>query len=132
MIEEVNNQYLNFIVDILQKEFNVKYSKNKYSKEYVYILNNKAIGFIIYEYIYDRIELDYIYVLTDHRKDGIASKLMEQMINFASEVNCLNITLEVNEKNISALRLYEKFGFKICATRDRYYKNENAYLMIRE
>lgn len=132
MIEEVNNQYLNFIVDILQKEFNVKYSKNKYSKEYVYILNNKAIGFIIYEYIYDRIELDYIYVLPDYRKDGIASKLMEQMINFASEVNSLNITLEVNEKNIAALRLYEKFDFKICATRDRYYKNENAYLMIRE
>lgn len=132
MIEEVNSTHLDFIVNILQDEFNVKYSKNEYSKEYVYILNDKVVGFIIYEYIYDRIELDYIYVLPDNRKDGIASKLMEQMINFSFEVDSLNITLEVNENNISALRLYQKFDFKICATRERYYKNERAYLMIRE
>lgn len=132
MIEEVNSTHLDFIVNILQDEFNVKYSKNEYSKEYVYILNDKVVGFIIYKYIYDRIELDYIYVLPDNRKDGIASKLMEQMINFSFEVDSLNITLEVNENNILALRLYQKFDFKICATRERYYKNERAYLMIRE
>ena len=132
MIVEVDNNYLNFIVDILQREFNVKYSKSDYSKEYVYILNNEIVGFIIYDYIYDRIELDYIYVLPGNRKGGIASKLMEQMINFASETNSLNITLEVNENNISAIRLYEKFNFKICATRHMYYNNENAYLMIRK
>lgn len=132
MIVEVNDEYLIFIIDMLQKEFNVKYSKNEYSKEYVYVLNNQAVGFIIYEYIYDRIELDYIYVLPDKRKAGIASKLMAQMVDFASRVNSLNITLEVNENNRAAIRLYENFGFKICATRDRYYKNESAYLMIRE
>lgn len=132
MIAEVNDEYLIFIIDMLQKEFNVKYSKNEYSKEYVYVLNNQAVGFIIYEYIYDRIELDYIYVLPDKRKAGIASKLMAQMVDFASRVNSLNITLEVNENNRVAIRLYENFDFKICATRDRYYKNESAYLMIRE
>lgn len=132
MIVEVNDEYLIFIIDMLQKEFNVKYSKNEYSKEYVYVLNNQAVGFIIYEYIYDRIELDYIYVLPDKRKAGIASKLMAQMVDFASRVNSLNITLEVNENNRAAIKLYENFGFKICATRDRYYKNESAYLMIRE
>lgn len=131
MVVEVNNNYLNFIVDILQSEFNVKYSKNDYSKEYVYILNNEVVGFIIYEYIYDRIELDYIYVLPNKRKEGIASSLIAQMIDFASQVNSLNITLEVNENNLPAIKLYEKFGFKVCAIRDKYYKNENAYLMIR-
>lgn len=132
MILEVNDDYLNFIIDILQKEFDVKYSKNEYSKEYVYVLNNQVVGFIIYEYIYDRIELDYIYVLPDKRKAGIASELMTQMIDFASQVDSCNITLEVNENNCAAIRLYENFDFKICAKRDRYYKNESAYLMIRE
>lgn len=132
MIVEVNNNYLNFVIEILQSEFNVKYSKNEYSKEYVYVLNDKVVGFIIYEYIYDRIELDYIYVVPDKRNEGIASKLMGQMIEFASQVNSVNITLEVNENNRSAIRLYGNFGFKICATRDRYYKNERAYLMIRK
>lgn len=132
MIVEVNNSYFNFIVDILNKDFNVKYSKSDYSKEYVYILNNEIVGFIIYDYIYDRIELDYIYVLPSNRNSGIASELMTQMIDFASQKNSLNITLEVNENNVCAIKLYEKFGFKICATRERYYDGENAYLMIRK
>lgn len=132
MIEKVSNKHLDFIVNVLREEFDVKYSKNDYSKEYVYIYDNEILGFIIFEYIYDRIELDYIYVLPNKRKDGIASKLMEHMIKFSIDNNSINITLEVNENNIPAYRLYKKFGFKICATRDRYYKNERAYLMIRE
>lgn len=132
MIEKVNDKHLDFIVNVLRDEFDVKYSKTDYSKEYVYISDNEIAGFIIYDYIYDRIELDYIYVLPNKRKDGIASKLMEHMIEFSNEVNSINITLEVSENNIPACKLYQKYGFKICATRDRYYKNENAYLMIRE
>lgn len=132
MIETVNSKHLGFIENVLQNEFDVQYSKNEYSKEYVYVLNDVIVGFIIYEYIYDRIELDYIYVLPDNRKDGIASKLMQQMVDFALDVKAINITLEVNEHNRTAIRLYQKFDFKICATRDRYYKNERAYLMIRE
>ncbi len=132
MIEKINDKYLNFINDILQKEFNVDYSKNEYSKEYVYVIDNKIVGFIIYEYIYDRIELDYIYVLPEYRKNSIASKLMNHMIDFSSKANCLNITLEVNENNQSAINLYKKFGFVVVATRKGYYNGQDGYLMIRE
>lgn len=132
MIEEANNKYLDSINDILQKEFNVDYSKNEYSKEYVYVIDNKIVGFIIYEYIYDRIELDYIYVLPEYRKNSIASKLMNHMIDFSSKANCLNITLEVNENNQSAINLYKKFGFVVVATRKGYYNGQDGYLMIRE
>ena len=132
MIEVVSNKSLEYIQGILLKEFNVKYSKNDYSKEYVYILNNEILGFIIYEYIYDRIELDYIYVDKEKRGIGIANILMNQMIGFAKENNIKNITLEVNKNNFSAISLYKKYGFIDVAVRKGYYNGEDALLMIRE
>ena len=132
MIEVVNNKSLEYIQGILLKEFNVKYSKNDYSKEYVYILNNEILGFIIYEYIYDRIELDYIYVDKEKRGIGIANILMNQMIGCAKENNIKNSTVEVNKNNFSAISLYKKYGFIDVAVRKGYYNGEDALLMIRE
>ena len=124
MIEVVNDKSLEYIQEILLKEFNVKYSKNEYSKEYVYILNNEIVG-------YDRIELDYIYVDKEKRGIGIANILMNQMIDFAKENNIKNITLEVNKNNFSAISLYKKYGFIDGAIRKSYYNGEDALLMIR-
>ena len=116
--------YLNiteFKKDYLKKE-------NPFLKNYVYLENNKPIGLISYSLIYDRVELEYIWVSFEHRKKGIASKLMDKMIE--EKVN--NITLEVRTTNESAIKLYEKYNFKIVSTRKNYYGNEDAYLMIRE
>jgi len=112
------------------KEFNVEYlrKKNPFLKNYVYIENNQPIGLISYSLIYDRIELEYIWVSFEHRKKGIASKLMDKMI----EERFNNITLEVRTTNENAIKLYKKYGFKIVSTRSSYYGNEDAYLMIRE
>ena len=42
--------------------------------------------------------------------------------------------LEVRISNLSAQRLYEKYGFKIAGTRKNYYADngEDAYIMIKE
>ena len=111
-------------------EFKKDYLKkgNPFLKSYVYLDDNKPIGLISYSLIYDRIELEYIWVSFEHRKKGIASKLMDRMI----EENVNNITLEVRTTNESAINLYKKYKFKIASTRKNYYGNEDAYLMIRE
>ena len=112
------------------KEFDIQYLKkeNPFLKNYVYIENNEPIGLISYSLIYDRIELEYIWTSFEHRKKGIASKLMDKMI----EENINNITLEVRTTNENAIKLYKKYNFKIVSTRNNYYGNEDAYLMIRE
>jgi len=39
-------------------------------------------------------------------------------------------TLEVNEDNLAAIHIYEKFGFKKIGSRKEYYeKNKNAHVM---
>ena len=75
-----------------------------------------------------RIELEYIWVHKDYRKNGIGSKLMDKMFS----ENVSNITLEVRKSNIDAIGLYEKYGFKVVSVRDNYYGSEDAFLMMRE
>ncbi len=129
MITNYIDKYFDFLNNNIF-EFNIDYLKknNPFLKNYVFLDDNKPIGLISYSLIYDRIELEYIWVSFEHRKKGIASKLMDRM--FDEKVS--NITLEVNVNNVNAIKLYEKYGFKIVSIREKYYGDENAYLMIRE
>lgn len=99
---------------------------------YVYEKNQKIVGFINYSIIYDRAELNYIYVYADFRCKHIASELMTFFINDTIRKRCKNITLEVSENNISGIRLYQKFGFTKIAVRKNYYKDGNGILMLKE
>lgn len=103
-----------------------KFSYNGFEKVYGYYLNNELIGIIDFSLIYDRIELNYIFVKEDYRNKGVASKMMDFIISYN-----LSITLEVDETNISALKLYEKYGFKKEAIRKNYYGKNNGILMVR-
>lgn len=129
MITNYIDNYYEYLKENI-KEFNVEYLKkeNPFLKNYVYLENNQPIGLISYSLIYDRIELEYIWTSFEHRKKGIASKLMDKML----EENINNITLEVRTTNEGAINLYKKYNFKVVSTRKNYYGNEDAYLMIRE
>ena len=93
-----------------------------------YLKNDIPVGLISYSLIYDRIELEYIWVKSDFRGMGIASKLMDKMLS--EDVS--NVTLEVCVTNEKALNLYKKYSFKVVSIRKNYYGNDDAYLMIRE
>ncbi len=120
-------------LDITLEFFKVKLSSlknNPFSKILVYDDGVKK-GMLAFSLYYDRAELDYIYVCPEFRKHGVAQDLMNFMIKEC--FNAQNITLEVDEKNVSAINLYKKLGFDIVATREKYYNNGNsAYLMERK
>lgn len=118
------------IINSFLINFNVKIDKLEENKKYIIFDFNKEIGILSYSIYYDRIELDYIYVNEKYRNKGYASKLMDYLLKKAESFN--NITLEVNEKNESAINLYKKYGFDIAAKRNKYYGNDDAYLMIRK
>lgn len=64
------------------------------------------------------------------RKQGIGSLLLERLIEIAKNTDFEVIGLEVNENNISAIKLYEKYGFQRVGIRKKYYNNiDNAILM---
>lgn len=103
-----------------------KFSYNDFEKVYGYYIDDILVGVIDFSLIYDRIELNYIFVKEKYRNRGIASKMIEFLISYD-----LSISLEVDEKNISAINLYEKFGFKKEAIRKNYYGLNDGILMVR-
>ena len=126
MIKEIKNIEE---IDKLMEEFkqNVGTDTNPYLKINGYYIDNKLVGIIVYEDIFNRFEIDYIVVDSQYRGKGIAKKLLESIIN----LNKKNITLEVREDNIPAINLYEKMGFEIVSKREKYYGNIDGLLMIR-
>lgn len=131
MIRTPNLDELQYLYDLVESEFNVKYSDNVYTNWLVYIDNNKIIGFLNYDSIYDKAEIEYIYVDPLYRKSGIATKLFNKMLEDLDKKNINSITLEVRSDNTSAINFYEKNGFKSVSIRKNYYGNIDAILMIR-
>lgn len=101
-------------------------SNNPYLK-IIYYEEETIMGYLKYSLIYDRIEIEDLYIKEKYRRKQIASKLIDYLINLN-----LDITLEVNEINISALNLYLKKGFKEVAKRPNYYENQDGLLMERK
>lgn len=120
---EVNNLLQSFDYNIGEKSFN-----NDFFKILVYE-DNLIKGVLIYQFIYDRIEIDYIIVDIKYRNLGIATKLLKFLES--KYKNLKNITLEVRESNKVAINFYEKNGFEEVTKRKNYYKDEDGILMIK-
>ena len=93
--------------------------------------NNLIAGFAGISIILDEAHISNIAVKKDMRGRKIGSLLLERLIKEASK-KCSFITLEVNEKNLPAIQLYEKYGFINLGKRKKYYNNKfDAYIMTK-
>ena len=62
--------------------------------------------------------------------NGIGSILLKHLISYAKSLNLKTITLEVNEHNLSAIRLYAKFDFDHIGIRKKYYNGESDAIIM--
>ena len=90
------------------------------------------MGFINIDIIYEKAEIEYIYVVEKWRKNKIATKLLEKAEKDLINKRVSTITLEVNVNNFSAFKFYEKNEYKKINIRKHYYGNDDAYLMLKE
>lgn len=127
-IEELKPLVENFSIELTEELF----LANPFSKYIIFRENKEMIGFLSYEDIYERFEIDYIFVVEEYRNKGIASNMLEFLLKEAKEKQIENITLEVAVENRKAISLYKKYGFEEAALRKQYYGNEDAYLLIRK
>jgi [ribosomal protein S18]-alanine N-acetyltransferase len=66
----------------------------------------------------------------EHRRRGVASRLLLALARDAIERGSLAWTLEVRASNIAAQELYRRFGFVPAGVRARYYEGtEDAIVM---
>lgn len=129
---------LELIKDYLQTDFddfwNVNILKqeleNPNSEYFVALENNEIVGFAGIWISVDDIHITNIVTKKDKRNHGIGSRLLEHLITVSCKKHLSSLTLEVNENNIPAIKLYEKYQFQKIGLRKNYYRqNENAIIM---
>ncbi len=112
-------------VNILKEEL-----ENTNSMFLVAKFENEVVGFAGFKILVDCADIMNIAVKKDFRNKGIGSLLLKSLIDLYNSLNLTSLNLEVNENNIPAIRLYEKFDFKEISVRKNYYpNNENAIIM---
>ena len=60
-----------------------------------------------------QLQIEAICLDENNRCKGIGTELLKHLKNIAKEKNCTDMYLTLNEENINAIKLYEKFGFKV-------------------
>lgn len=132
MIREATLKDLEF-VNSLMSSFNINvYNEfnNPFVKFLIYELDKKIVGVIDYSFFDNRIEINYIIVDDKYRRMGLATKMLDFLIE--NNNNIENITLEVSSKNNVAIDFYHKNKFCDVSVRKNYYPDGvDAIMMIR-
>lgn len=110
----------------------VKEDSSPFAKYIEYVENDIVVGTLKYSLIYDRMEIDNIFVEEAYRGKKIGDKLMSYLISVAINERVVNITLEVRISNTIARNLYKKYGFREVALRKFYYGDEDGILMEKQ
>ncbi|MBQ2967666.1 MAG: ribosomal protein S18-alanine N-acetyltransferase [Clostridia bacterium] len=89
-----------------------------------------VLGYIGYWWSFFEVQITFLAVHPDYRRQGIAEKLIAHIYEELAEMDVETIQLEVRAGNEPAIRLYKKCGFVEVGRRPRYYGGkEDAILM---
>lgn len=93
--------------------------------------NGKVVGYAGMWIIMDEAHITTLAVHPDYRRQHIGERLLLALLEIATARRARHATLEVRETNLSAQRLYTKYGFYTVAVRKGYYTDtgENALIM---
>ena len=90
--------------------------------------NQKIVAYILILKGLDVNDLIKVGVINKYRRQHLATRLMEAVIELDKQKKIL---LEVNENNQQAISFYQKFNFKTNNVRKSYYNNnDNALIMV--
>ena len=138
-IDKMSLEDLISIKDILTTEFDdfwnyeILKSELESNNSYFFVAKNisgEIVGFAGIKIILDEADIMNIVVKKDFRNNGIGSLLLDYLISYSKSINLKTITLEVNEINIPAIKLYEKFNFEKLGIRKKYYNGKNDAIIM--
>lgn len=91
------------------KDFYIHYIKDPTKYFEVCEDDNNIVGYIYSIIENNSIKIDALFVDESYRNKGIASKLIENCINYAKNNNIKTITINVLKDNIKAKNIYYKY-----------------------
>jgi ribosomal-protein-alanine N-acetyltransferase len=95
--------------------------------------DGEVIGYAAVWAVLDQAELGNVAVAPAHRRRGVASKLVETVLQWLEQRRVREVFLEVRASNREAQRLYERHGFRPVGRRKGYYSRprEDALVLRR-
>jgi ribosomal-protein-alanine N-acetyltransferase len=92
-----------------------------------------VVGYLLAILVLDEAHLGNLAVHPGARREGIAQRLLDDLLATARAAGVKRITLEVRGSNAGARKFYYKNGFMDVAIRKNYYRNpvEDAIVMLR-
>ena len=108
--------------------------ENKLSCWLVAMEGEQVAGYIGSQTVCGETDMMNVAVHPDHRRKGIAEKLILALIEELKGMESHCLTLEVRASNAPAIALYEKLGFQEIGRRKNYYRNprEDALILRKE
>jgi [ribosomal protein S18]-alanine N-acetyltransferase len=88
-------------------------------------------GYLVFWVVLDEMHILNLAVHPEHRRQGIARRLLAEGLAQARTLGAALAWLEVRPSNLAGRALYRSFGFKEVGRRPRYYDdtNEDALLL---
>ncbi len=137
-ISNMTEEDLNCILPIWEKDFDefwdasilISEFENPDSLCFVAKYEKQIVGFASLWKSVDDVHITNIVTKKLFRKQGIGSQLLEFLIDTARKLQFISITLEVNENNTEAIKLYRNHCFQELGFRKNYYQHiESAIIM---
>ena len=95
-------------------------------------VGSEVIGYMLFWRLGGELELHKIAVGRTWQRQGHAERLLEYFMQAARAWDCERAILEVRESNVAAIRLYEKFAFRLAGRRSGYYDRPEEDALIYE
>lgn len=127
-IQPIDGAYSQECLAILNESFDVPWAEIQtvFMSENNLVLgafsNNKLVGFAVAAMVLDEGEVLMCAVRPSAQRKGIGCQLVRGLLNECRQRNILNFFLEVDETNVAAQGLYQKFGFQVVGKRKAYYQ----------
>ncbi len=130
------------VYDLEKSIFSIPWSKESFEsslkgKDTLFIVaekEGKISGYLGMYFMGEEADISNVAVSKECRRQHIAQSMLEYILTWAKSGGVRNVTLEVRETNVAAIRLYESMGFREAGIRKNYYKEpiENALIMWKQ
>lgn len=152
LIERVRTERdLEQVLEIEAESFSNPWTREMYLREFqnpdvsfLYILRLQGgasggetqglvAGFCSFWLVLDELHINNLAVRAAYRRQGHGAALLQRVLDTGALRGARRATLEVRRSNEAAIRLYERLGFEIAATRPNYYVSpaEDALILWR-
>lgn len=140
----VEREDLDGVLHVEAESFTNPWTREMYAWElqnrsvcHIYVVRTpdcRVAGFCAFWLVFDEIHINNVAVLPRYRGRGMGTALMRHVLDEARKLGARRATLEVRASNQAAVRLYERLGFAVAATRRNYYSNpvEDALILWRD